>query len=174
MKNDMPYTLSWIVEEKDNGKEIKEFLNNEGISRRALTNIKFSGGEITVNELEENVRYRLRVGDRLKVVFPHETSNEKVIGEDIPLKVIYEDRDIIIIDKPAFMSTIPSREHPSGSLANALVHYYEKSCFRAAVHIVTRLDRNTSGLVLVAKHRHAHHLLGLMQRKFGIKRKYKP
>ena len=53
-----------------------------------------------------------------------------------------------------------------------LFTHYEKKEVQATVHIVTRLDRNTSGLVLIAKHRHAHHLLGLMQQEQGIKRTY--
>ena len=172
MTKGKPYSISWIVEKEDDGKEIKAFLSEEGISRRALTDIKFTGGKITVNGVEETVRCRLRERDRLVVVFPPELLSGSMVGEGIPLEIIYEDSDIIIINKPPYMSTIPSREHPSGTLANALVYYYEKKEVRAAVHIVTRLDRNTSGLVLVAKHRHAHHLLSLMQQEYSIHRTY--
>lgn len=70
------------------------------------------------------------------------------------------------------MNTIPSREHPKGSLANAIIGYYQNKSIEATVHIVTRLDRNTSGLVLVAKHRYMHHLLSQMQQKRQIKRTY--
>ena len=70
------------------------------------------------------------------------------------------------------MNTIPSREHPSGSLANALVGYYKSIGLQATSHIVTRLDRDTSGIVLIAKHRHVHHLFSLMQRSGQVKRTY--
>ncbi|MFK4998161.1 RluA family pseudouridine synthase [Bacillus sp. N9] len=144
----------------------------EGVSQRALTDIKFSGGKISVNEREQNVRYLLKEDDVLDIIFPMERPNEFLCGEDLPLDIMYEDRDLFIINKRAGMSTIPSREHPKGSLANALVYYYEQNNIHAAIHIVTRLDRDTSGLVLVAKHRHAHHLFSVMQQKFQINRSY--
>lgn len=167
------YTLEWIVSQEQAGKDIKTFLAEEHVSKRALTDIKFSGGFISVNGQEQNVRYCLVEGDRLKVVFPPEPVNPTLEKENIPLDVVYEDQDILVINKPPYMSTIPSREHPSGSVANALAHYYEKNgTMKAAVHIATRLDRNTSGLLLVAKHRHAHHIFGLQQAESTIHRKY--
>ncbi|PTY78311.1 RNA pseudouridine synthase [Heyndrickxia sporothermodurans] len=166
------YSLQWTIVQKDEEKIIRQFLSEKDISRRALTDIKFAGGQITVNEREENVLYQLKCGDRLEVTFPPEKSSETLIGEDIPIQIIFEDKDLLVIDKPAFMNTIPSREHPHGSLANALIGYYQKKSIDATVHIVTRLDRNTSGLVLVAKHRYIHHLLSQMQQKRMIKRTY--
>ncbi|MBS4221346.1 RluA family pseudouridine synthase [Bacillus sp. FJAT-49682] len=167
-----PYSLKWKMEKKDNGKDIKEYLSEQSLSRRALSDIKFAGGSIKVNGKEQTVRFRLQEFDVLEIVFPPEELNDQMKGENIPLSIVYEDQDIIIIDKPPFMNSIPSREHPSGSLANALVHYYEQTNVLAAVHIVTRLDRNTSGLVLAAKHRHAHHLLSVMQQKQSLYRFY--
>ncbi len=70
------------------------------------------------------------------------------------------------------MNTIPSREHPTGSLANALIGYYQQIGFQATTHIVTRLDRDTSGLVLIAKHSHFHHLFSMEQQKRDVKRTY--
>ena len=73
-----------------------------------------------------------------------------MMAEDIPLCIIYEDDAVLIINKEANMSTIPSREHPAGSVANALLSHYDKH-LASTVHIVTRLDRDTSGLMLIAK-----------------------
>ncbi|MCD4837732.1 RluA family pseudouridine synthase [Neobacillus sedimentimangrovi] len=164
------FYLQWDIDENSGGLLIKEFLHNAGISRTALTDIKFKGGKILVNGKEENVRYRLIAGDVLKVIFPPE--NPSFEGEDIPLNIIYEDEFLLVVVKPAGMNTIPSREHPNGSLANALVGYYNKMGLQATAHIVTRLDRETSGIVLIAKHRHVHHLFSMMQRKREINRTY--
>lgn len=166
------FSLKWTIEDDKQVDSIKEFMNKEGISRRALTDIKFSGGLISVNGIEQTVKYQLQKGDVLEVIFPKEERSSHVKPEEIKLVIMYEDRDIIVVDKPPYMNSIPSREHPTGSLANALIHHYDQSGIHAAVHIVTRLDRNTSGLVLIAKHRHAHHLLSLMQREHAIKRIY--
>lgn len=166
-------TLEWMISNKQAGKDIKSFLSEVQISRRALTDIKFTGGLIEVNGKEQNVRYVLNAGDRLVIVFPPEPVNPHLKKENLPLDIVYEDRDILVINKPPYMSTIPSREHPSGSVANALAYYYEQNVkAKTAVHIATRLDRNTSGLLLAAKHRHAHHLFGLQQAESSIYRAY--
>lgn len=167
------FTLKWVISQEQAGIDIKTFLSEKQISKRALTDIKFFGGFISVNGKEQNVRYDLNAGDRLEIMFPPEPDNPNLKKENIPLDIFYEDRDILVINKLPYMSTIPSREHPSGSIANALAFYYEQQGnIRAAVHIVTRLDRNTSGLLLVAKHRHAHHLFGLQQGESQIHRGY--
>lgn len=166
------FDLKWEVSKEDLGMTIKEFLKSRQISKAALTDIKFSGGKITVNGEEMNVRYPLKIGDRLSVIFPLEVPSEGLMGESIPLEIVFEDEYVLIVNKPPFMNTIPSREHPSGSLANALLGYYEEIGLSAATHIVTRLDRNTSGLVLVAKHRHVHHLLSEQQKNGLVKRTY--
>lgn len=166
------FHIEWSIDNKNEGKLIRDFLKEQAISRTALTDIKFKGGSILVNEKEENVRYKLMQGDCLRLYFPPEIPSEGVKGEDIPLNIIFEDEYLLVVNKPYEMNTIPSREHPTGSLANALVGYYEKTGVRATSHIVTRLDRNTSGLVLVAKHRHVHHLFSEAQKKRGVKRIY--
>lgn len=166
------FHLSWIILQEDAGKMLRDFLKEKDISRTALTDIKFKGGSILVNEREVNVRYLLQEGDIVKLFFPPEEPSQGVKGEDIPLDIVYEDDYLLVVNKPAGMNTIPSREHPAGSLANALLGYYDRSGITATSHIVTRLDRNTSGLVLIAKHRHVHHLFSEAQKQGKVKRTY--
>jgi 23S rRNA pseudouridine1911/1915/1917 synthase len=166
------FRMEWRIDQQHAGKLIKEFLKEQEISRTALTDIKFNGGAILVNDQEENVRFKLHEGDTLKVIFPIEVPSKGVPGENISLDIVYEDDYLLVVNKPAGMNTIPSREHPSGSLANALVGYYQSSGVDATSHIVTRLDRNTTGLVLVAKHRHVHHLFSKQQKSGDVKRTY--
>lgn len=154
------------------GITIKEFLKSQSISKAALTDIKFNGGKILVNGREENVRYFLKSGDQLFVLFPPELPSSGLIPEKIPLSIVFEDEYILIVQKESGMNTIPSREHPTSSLANALFGYYQNHGIKATTHIVTRLDRDTSGLVLIAKHRHIHHLLSEQQKAGDVKRKY--
>ena len=70
-----------------------------------------------------------------------------------------EDDALIILNKPAGQSTIPSRDHPSGTIANLLAGKFAEERLPSTVHVVTRLDKDTSGLICVAKNRHIHHLL---------------
>ena len=167
-----PFTLRFNATEEEKGILLRDFLSRKRISKAALTDIKFRGGKIMVNGRVENVRYKIQQDDEIVVQYPPEAGSEKMKGDPIPLNIRYEDDYVLVIEKPAGMSTIPSREHPSKSLANAIVHYYEEIGHQAAVHIVTRLDRDTSGLVLIAKHRHIHHLFSLSQREKSVSREY--
>lgn len=166
------FQLKWIIDQQHTGWILKEFLKEKEISRAALTDIKFKGGTILVNAEEVNVRFKLSAGDVVTIIFPQESPSAGVTGEDIPLDILYEDEYLLVVNKPAGMSTIPSREHPTGSLANALVGYYQKIGLMATSHVVTRLDRDTSGIVLIAKHRHVHHLFSKEQQTGNVKRTY--
>jgi 23S rRNA pseudouridine1911/1915/1917 synthase len=167
-----PFKLDWLISKQDSDKLIREFLKEKEVSKTALTDIKFNGGQINVNKIPATVRYKLKEGDFLELVFPPETPSEGILREDIPLSVVFEDDYLLVINKPPFMSTIPSREHPTGSLANALLYYYDKHGIASTVHIVNRLDRDTSGLLIVAKHRYTHHLFSKQQKVAGINRRY--
>ena len=74
--------------------------------------------------------------------------------------------------KPPGQSTIPSRDHPTGTIANFVAGKLAREQIPATVHVVTRLDRDTSGLICIAKNRHIHHLLGQQITKFGFHRQY--
>jgi 23S rRNA pseudouridine1911/1915/1917 synthase len=166
------FMLKWKIESSDVGKSVKEFLKEQKISKTALTDIKFRGGKIAVDEQEVNVRYPLQINDTLIIIFPEEEPSVGLLPEIISLDIVYEDEYVLVINKPQGMNTIPSREHPTGSLANGLIGYFQSIELQATTHIVTRLDRDTSGLVLVAKHRHVHHLLSEQQKRGLIKRTY--
>lgn len=166
------FQIQWLIKEQDHGKSVKQFLKENQISKRALTDIKFSGGDLLINGQHVNVLHLLQQGETLTVIFPVETISEQMKPEDLPLTVIYEDEYLLVIQKPPGMNTIPSFTHPTGSLANALLHYFQKDDLYATIHIVTRLDRDTSGLVLVAKNRHIHHLFSQMQQLNQVKRRY--
>ena len=166
------FTLTWKITSENEQIIIKEFLKENGVSKTALTDIKFKGGKILVNGIEVTVRYTLKMGDELVLVFPEENPSAGLRGEALPLHILYEDDYVLVVNKPSGMNTIPSREHPTGSLANAIIGYYEQIALVATTHIVTRLDRDTSGIVLVAKHRHVHHLLSEQQKAGKINRVY--
>jgi 23S rRNA pseudouridine1911/1915/1917 synthase len=166
-------SFTWKITSKWHGKLLKDFLLQEvKVSRRALTDLKFHGGKISINGDDKTVRYQLQEADEVEITFPEEIRSTKLQPEPIPLQIVYEDSHLLIINKVAGMSTIPSREHPNHSVANALLHHYNKQDLSYAVHVVTRLDRDTSGLLLIAKHRFCHHLLSLEQREGTINRTY--
>lgn len=138
---------------------LREALGKWGISKRSLTSIKFDGGCLLVNGQEKTVRHPLSVGDVVTVLFPYEEVSEGLIRQKGPLDIVYEDDVLLIVNKPPGQSTIPSREHPSNTLANYVAYYYEEMSIPSTVHILTRLDRDTSGLVCLVKNRHIHHIM---------------
>ncbi|MFC4320626.1 RluA family pseudouridine synthase [Litchfieldia salsa] len=167
-----PFTLEWKIKEDESNYEIKEFLKINHVSKIALTDIKFKGGSIIVNNEVKNVRYKLQVGDHLKVIFPTEVASSEMIPTKITLNIVYEDQYLLVINKQPYLPTIPSRDHPTNSLANGLLYYYQQIGLKATTHIVNRLDRDTSGLLVVAKYRHVHHLFVEQQKQGTLKREY--
>lgn len=104
------------------------------------------------------MRHQVNAGQRIDLILPDE-ARSIVIPETIPLEVIYEDRDILVVDKPAGILVHPSGKEITGTLANGVAGHLLAHGEPSRAGVVTRLDRQTSGLVLFAKHPHAHHIL---------------
>ncbi|OAS83852.1 MULTISPECIES: RluA family pseudouridine synthase [Metabacillus] len=168
----MTFQLNWKILSEDVGKTVLDFVKEKKISKRALTDIKFNGGDLLVNSHHVTVRYNLKENDILTVIFPKEERGAGLIADDVPFKIVYEDDHCLVIDKPAFVPSIPSRDHVKGTLANGLINYYQQQQIPSTIHIVNRLDKDTSGLMLVAKHRFAHSLFSDQQKKKEIHRTY--
>ncbi|MBF2451832.1 RluA family pseudouridine synthase [Listeria welshimeri] len=165
--------LEWQVENEEDGLLLRTFLRSKHISKQLLTAVKFSAdGKIEVNRTEQNVLYQVQTGDNVRLTFPTEQQNERLLAEYTKLEVIFEDDFLLIINKPAGMASIPSQYHPSGSVANFVKGHYEAQGLTSAIHIVTRLDRDTSGLVLIAKNRFAHARLSTFLQQGLLKRRY--
>lgn len=149
-------TLKYVVKKEQ---LLREFLLENNISRKTLTKIKFdSDGSIKVNGNEENVRYFLKVDDRVEITLPSEDYSEFVRFINKPVDIVYEDEYFLIVNKGINLPSIPSRNMEDESLLERVNYYFREKNINSIPHIVTRLDKNTSGLVLIAKHRHIHAL----------------
>ena len=138
---------------------LREFLLENNISRKTLTRIKFdSDGSIKVNGNEENVRYTLKENDRVEITLPSEDYSEFVRFINKPVDIVYEDEYFLIVNKGINLPSIPSRNMEDESLLERVNYYFREKNINSIPHIVTRLDKNTSGLVLIAKYRHIHAL----------------
>ncbi|MBQ7699832.1 MAG: RluA family pseudouridine synthase [Clostridia bacterium] len=139
------------------GRLLREFLRGiPGISGGILTELKRTENGITVNGEQRTVRFVLHGGDTVRIEFAQErkTDAEPV---DIPLDIIYEDDDMIAVNKPSGMPTHTSHNHHYDTLSNALAYYYKGKNF--VFRAVNRLDNHTSGIVAVAKNRMAAYML---------------
>ncbi|WP_440894922.1 RluA family pseudouridine synthase [Amphibacillus sp. Q70] len=152
--------MKWLVSEAEDHMILRDFLRNiVGLSRNMIKILKFDGGQILVNNELVNVRTRLVAGDQVKVIFPAEKRAPSLNSEKIKLDIVYEDDFLLVINKPAKKAVMPSMTYPKGTIANGLIAYYDQFGLDYTVHIVTRLDRDTSGLMLIAKQQFSHSLL---------------
>lgn len=163
------YSIQFKIEE---AQLLRSALNTYGISKKGLTAIKHRGGELRVNGEEKTVRHELSKGDIVTVVFPLEKVSEKINPSKIPLDIVYEDDELLIVNKPPFLATIPSYLHQEDSIASRVVYYFSNKKIASTVHIVNRLDRDTSGLMCIAKHSYIHYLLCEQQKKQQVHRMY--
>ncbi|MGM0239066.1 RluA family pseudouridine synthase [Enterococcus sp. AZ103] len=151
---------------------LRTFLKKQGISKKLLAKIKFQGGEIYVNQSIENVLYSLKPFDKVAVVIPNELPHETLLLDETPIEIVFEDEHLLIVNKPANVASIPAQYHPNGTMANRVKAYYVQQNYPdQVVHVVTRLDRDTTGLMLFAKHGFAHAKLDqALQNKTLIKK----
>ncbi len=146
----------WIVTKMDHQSRIDDFAYKHHISKKALKDIKMQG-DILVNGIHQTVRYCLNFGEIVTFIFPKEEN--KIAPENIPFTIVYEDDDLMVIDKQPHIACIPTRARPCHTLANAITYYYQTIGLSSTVHFVNRLDKETRGLMIVAKHRYIHDLM---------------
>lgn len=162
-----------FVKENDIPCSLEEFLQKKfKFSKRLIRKLKSIQGCLQVNGEAARSIDLLEAGDHVCIRFPKENRSEDIIPDNKPLTIIYEDDDILILYKDVGVAMSPSVHHPFGTLANRIIHYYNVHKLPYTVHFVTRLDRDTSGLVLVAKHRYVHALFNQALEKNEVTRIY--
>ena len=152
--------------------KVKTFLKKHEVSKSLLAKVKFRGGAIRVNGIPQNATYLLNIGDQVAIDIPPEEGFETLEAIEYPLDILYEDEHFLVLNKPFGVASIPSVNH-SNTIANFIKGYYVKQDYEnQQVHIVTRLDRDTSGLMLFAKHGYAHARLDKQLQRKTIEKRY--
>lgn len=156
-------------------KNVLSFLRSKlKISSNALSALKRDPEGILINGAHVTVRYILKENDILSLNekdLPNE-ANEDILPIDIPIKVIFENDDLLLIDKPPHMPTHPSHGHIDDTLANAVAYSYKSKGIPFVFRPIGRLDRNTSGISLVAKHSISASFMYYARQKQLIGKKY--
>jgi 23S rRNA pseudouridine1911/1915/1917 synthase len=165
------HTLNYSVKKDEEGLLREFLLQHKSISRKSLSKIKF-GGVLQVNGQEVTVRANVKCGDRVEVVFPMEEGSPYLVPENIPLDILYEDDHILVINKPAHLCVHPTFSQKSGTLANGVMYHWQKKGWQRTFHAVNRLDKDTSGLVLLAQSRFSHQQLSIQQKNKQLERRY--
>lgn len=146
----------------------------EGLTRSFVQKL-ISGGCVTVNGEVAKPSHKVRAGDAIVVSLPAPERSPTLIAEDIPLSILYQDDDVLIVDKPAGIAVYPAPGHPSHTLMNAvLAHCPDISLIDGSVRpgVVHRLDKNTSGVMMVAKSRAAQLDLSAQLKGRRVLKKY--
>lgn len=142
------------------GCTVRHFLiKTQGLSKKKVIQAGHSGG-ITVNGNPCFLNYILSPGEIVQVRVEEGASSE-ITPEKITLEIIYEDEDILVVDKPPFQVVHPTSGYQTGTLANGIAYYWQEKGLKQPVRIINRLDRDTSGLILIANNEIAAHKLNL-------------
>lgn len=168
----MNRTLTYHITAADSSLRVEQFLRKQHFSRQNLTDLKKMPKSILVNGIWYHLKDTLSAGDILVVSIQEQASSEKIPPIEIPLDIVYEDDDILVINKPAGMPIHPSMNIYYHSLANGLAWYYKKQDKPFIFRCTNRLDRDTSGLTIIAKHMVSASILATAVKENAISREY--
>ena len=145
-----------IVQERD-PKKLGPFLLKNGFSHQALNNAKHHHGMILVNHKRRYTSFNLRAGDEVIFISGEEKKNDFLKPSNNPVSIVLENKNYLVVNKPAGVLSIPSRYEDDDAVVNRLLGYFAKKGQKnLKPHVITRLDRDTSGLVLVGKNAISH------------------
>ncbi len=162
------------------GATVRDLLKSQGYSRHLLTGLKKTDSSIKIIEPATDnpegssvyLNHRLSGNEIIKVTLKDNASSEHIIPVKLPLNIVYEDEDILVINKPADMPIHPSINNHDNTLANAVSYYYDSKGEDFVYRCITRLDRDTTGLVLIGKNLLSASILSEMMLNKSIKKTY--
>ena len=164
------------ITENQAGERIDRFLaDSQDLTRSFLQKI-LKEGEVIVNGKSVKANYKLRKGDRIEFDIP-EAVEPDIVAEDIPLSILYEDADVLVVDKPKGMVVHPAAGHYSRTLVNAVMYHCkgELSGINGVLRpgIVHRIDRDTTGSIIICKNDMAHNEIARQLKEHSINRRYR-
>ncbi len=163
--------LSYVVDPEDQLIFLRDvFRKKLPLSHALLARLKVQD-KIRVNGQLAHTNYRLQAGDRVTVDLDLDENNQ-ILPQDIPVDILYQDEDIMVINKPAGMAVHPIKNQLEGTLANALTYYWSQRGESRLFRPINRLDKGTSGLVLVGKSQYAHQAMFKQQKQGLVRRRY--
>lgn len=164
-------TIKKEVTKEYDGRKIREYLKEEmGLSSRLIRGASIDK-RIFVNNKAVKMNYIIKDKDIVLIDLAKEET-QNIEPEDIKIDIVYEDEDIIVVNKPPNMVVHPTKRHQSGTLANALMYYFKESNQKCIVRLVSRLDMDTSGLIIIAKNQYSHMELSKEMSLNNVEKRY--
>lgn len=168
----MNRNIDYIIDEDSAGLRVEQFLRRKRYSGQNLSEIKRMPKSILVNGVHYYMRQELSTGDHLQVRICETQNSEKIPPTKLPLDIIYEDEDLLVLNKPDGMPIHPSLNNYTNSMANALAYYFQSQGKPFIFRCCNRLDRDTSGLTIVSKHLVSGSILSDMTKYREVHREY--
>ena len=168
----MNRNIDYIIDEDSAGLRVEQFLRRKRYSGQNLSEIKRMPKSILVNGVHYYMRQELSTGDHLQVRICETQNSEKIPPTKLALDIIYEDEDLLVLNKPAGMPIHPSLNNYTNSIANALAYYFQSQGKPFIFRCCNRLDRDTSGLTIVSKHLVSGNILSDMTKYREVHREY--
>lgn len=168
----MTRILTYNITEEQDAKTIQEFLKSHSYSAQIIRHLKKTENGIMKNGIWARAGEMLRSGDVLTLTLTEKASSEHIVPSPLPLSIVYEDEDLMIINKAAGMPIHPSQGNYDNTLANACAYYFQRQGVTFVYRCLNRLDRDTTGLLIVAKNMYSASLLSKMTAGREIHREY--
>ena len=168
----MERIITYTIDSASAGLRIEQYLRRRGYSYQNLVRLKKMRESILLNGAWTYMRTAMKDGDILTVHIQEPESSPNIPPVKLPLDIVYEDEDIVVVNKPAGMPVHPSLNNYENSLANGLMYYYQEQGKPFIFRCTNRLDRDTSGLTVVAKHMVSSSILSSMGMRHEITREY--
>ena len=144
--------IEYTITEPYTNRTVEEFLKSRGYSHRLVVYLRNTEGSLTIQGQPVYTIHRLQSGEVLKVVLTEETPSQSIVPVNLPLSIVYEDEDILVVNKAAGVPIHPSQGHYDNTLANAVAWYYSQKGEPFTYRAINRLDRDTTGLLILARH----------------------
>ncbi len=168
----MRRTISWAIDSVQENKSIEQFLRAHGCSRHVMTHLKQTERGILLNEAWAYTNQKLKAGDVLTIRIVEDQSSADLVPVQMPLDIVYEDEDLLVVNKPSDMPIHPSINNYENTLANGVMYYFASQGIPFVYRCINRLDRDTSGLLIIAKHYLSSAILSRMSAERQIHREY--
>ena len=168
----MKTTMTYLSQQQDIQKTVEQFLLSNGYSAALIRRLRHTEQSILKNGSPVYTTYRLDEGDSLAVTLPEEHGSENIVPVPMDLDIRYEDRDLLVVNKAAGVPIHPSQGNHDNTLANGIAWYLGEKGEAATYRAINRLDRDTTGLLILARHALSACMLSEMVRTHAIRRCY--
>lgn len=164
--------MIYLIQQQDIQKTVEQFLLSNGYSAALIRRLRHTEQSILKNGSPVYTTYRLDEGDSLAVTLPEEHGSENIVPVPMDLDIRYEDRDLLVVNKAAGIPIHPSQGNHDNTLANGIAWYLGEKGEAATYRAINRLDRDTTGLLILARHALSACMLSEMVRTHAIRRCY--